>query len=103
MDTEDFPSTPRRTSSTDASFRSQSQPPLAFPRNQSRRQPPPSPRSSNAQPRTQQNMYRSDHGTRVNFPSNTDGMGFQSSSMFEGRSGHEGTCHVDHGLDSQMH
>ena len=85
-DHEDFPSTPRRTSSTDASFRSQSQPPrtpLIFPRDQSRRQPPPSPRSSHAQPRTQQDMYRSNHGTRVKVPSNDDATVFEPSSMFE--------------------
>ena len=76
MYNEEFPSNPRTTFSTDASFRSHSQPPRTpFPRNQSRRQPHPSPRSSHARPRTQQDMmYSSDHGTRVNFPMNADAM-----------------------------
>jgi len=84
MYNKEFPSTPRTTPSTDASFRSHSQPPRTpFPRNQSRRQPHPSPRSSHAQPRTQQDMYSSDHGARVNFPLNADAMVFEPSSMSE--------------------
>ena len=99
MYNEEFSSTPRKTSSTDASWHHFPITSLA-----SRWQPHPSPRSSNARPRTctQQDMYSSDHGARVNFPLNADAMVFEPSSMSEcvHRSGDEGTGHVD---GSQSH
>ena len=43
----------------------------------------PAPHMHDARPRTQQDMYSSDHGARVNFPLNADAMVFEPSSMSE--------------------